>query len=170
MGVRQATLTDIRELLNLGREFQKKYRPDKPFEEELVGSSLHDLITGTHPNAVLFIAENDQHRLAGLLVGGIEDALFIRERQGKVRLLYVPGEERHQGWGRRLIRAFEQWALARRASSIEVRLSSKDRDLVDAQSGLARMGYHHAEEIHRRMMMGETPSVTTGLAKASVRS
>ncbi len=156
MGVRHATLTDIKELLVVGRDFHRKYWSDRPYEEEIVASSLRTLITGAAPNSTIFVAEDDTHRLTGLLVGGIDEALFVRERHGKVRLLYVPGEDRHKGWGRRLMRAFEQWALLRKATCIEVRLSSKDRDLAEAQGGLARMGYKRAEEIHRRMTFTET--------------
>jgi GNAT superfamily N-acetyltransferase len=165
MGVRHATLTDINELLTLGRDFHRKYWSDRPYEEEIVASSLRTLITGLTQNSTIFVAEDDSHRLTGLLVGGIDEALFVRERHGKVRLLYVPGEERHKGWGRRLMRAFEQWALLRKATCIEVRLSSKDRDLAEAQSGLARMGYQRAEEIHRRMTFTETEGSKLAAAK-----
>jgi ribosomal protein S18 acetylase RimI-like enzyme len=75
------------------------------------------------PDAAVLVAEDDG-RVVGYIQATVQDApplpIFVPRRFGKVNDLGVTAAHRRQGIGRALLRATEQWASARGATSIEL--------------------------------------------------
>jgi GNAT superfamily N-acetyltransferase len=144
--IRPATPHDIPRLIELGKLLHDtssyaaiRYIPEK------VDAQLHALIAGA---GVLFVSERDG-RVVGGIAGGIAEIWFSNETTAFDYCLYVDPTARHGLTAIGLIRAFEEWAIARGVKRIELGITTGIQ--VEATSNLfRRLGYADAGALFRK--------------------
>ncbi len=128
---RPATLADLPEILDLADEL---FRHDRQFDPSL-DSGYNRSPEGTawykdsieDKDACVLVAENAAGKLAGILVGRMDEPAPWRAVGGmlaELEFLCVSPEARSGGIGGALTRAFSDWARSRNAKRIWVRVSA----------------------------------------------
>ena len=135
--IRKATITDIPELLEMGKKFHAASGQPFEFNEDAVGSLLIDMML--LPDGVVFRSD------AGLVGGKIAPAYCDPDWRVAIELFWW-AEDRQ---GLKLLRAFEAWAKDNEAN--EVRMTTLPA-LPSADAIVRRFGYEPSEISYSRLM------------------
>jgi GNAT superfamily N-acetyltransferase len=151
MPIRFATTADIAQLVQLGQQIHGQTRfKHQDYNAAKVAESLHGLVTRGQGKYGVFVAENGERQVVGVLIGVMEQPIFSERYTASVVYFLVRPEARMGGWGVRLLRAFEQWAANRKACEITFGINSGgDADGVARfaeRMGYRRIGSNHAKE------------------------
>ncbi|MGE9295902.1 MAG: N-acetyltransferase family protein [Puniceicoccales bacterium] len=116
-----------RELIAYDRQFDPSLDPEwsqsseamEFFEERLAGQG------------VALVAEFEGH-LVGCLLGAMTECASYRQTvvMAEMETLFIRGEARGTGVGKRLVGAFADWAKAEGAERITIRVSAANRDAL----------------------------------------
>jgi GNAT superfamily N-acetyltransferase len=146
MPIRFATLQDIPSLVDGGRRMHALTRfRDQPYLGEKVGQSFAELILKGEGKYVFFVAENRDQKVVGALIGVLDQQIFSDVITASVMHYDVLPEARAGGWGLRLLRAFEQWAINRKVFELVVGVNSGE-DWEKIGTFLVKMGYEKTGE------------------------
>ncbi|WP_140630193.1 GNAT family N-acetyltransferase [Methylibium rhizosphaerae] len=141
MSIRFATLADIPALVEAGNRMHALTRfRNQPFNAQKTAEAFASLIQHDRGRYVFFVAEGAQQRIVGALIGVMEKQIFSDLYTASVMHFDVLPEARMGGYGVRLLRAFEQWALNREAFEIYFGINS-DTESVPLERFASRMGY-----------------------------
>jgi GNAT superfamily N-acetyltransferase len=142
MPIRFATTADITQLVQLGQQIHGQTRfKHQDYNTAKVAESLHGLMTRGQGKYGVLVAENGEHQVVGVLIGVMEQPIFSNSYTASVVYFLVQPEARMGGWGVRLLKAFEQWAINRKACEITFGINSGDEAEGVARFA-QRMGYH----------------------------
>jgi L-amino acid N-acyltransferase YncA len=128
MKIRFATLEDIPAVIEAGREFHAMTRfAAYDYNAERLSENLRAVISagqnakGTH---CFFVAEDDQGKFCGGLIGCAERHFFSHQLVASVIHYDVLPEKRMSGAGLKLLTAFRKWAENRCAFELSVGVNS----------------------------------------------
>src|SRR5215203_3232406 len=135
--IRRAVPGDAGALFPLVQKFEGPAAPEEPdFRERLLRLIGRD-------DAQALVADGPEG-LIGYLLG--HDPLIADGPVARVEELYVDPDRRHDGVGRELLDAFEQWARSRRRRGIELTTRA-------AMGFYERLGYGKSSDdhLHKRL-------------------
>lgn len=106
------------------QQYEKDFEPNRRIDDSVAEEYFGVLLRKAKANGRIFIADNAAGEALGWAVVLEEtDDIYVvadERRHGYIAELYVAEEVRHQGIGRSLIRACENWARARGFKSITI--------------------------------------------------
>lgn len=141
MGIRLAALSDIPALVEAGSRMHALTRfRNQPFNAQKTAEAFASLIHHDKGRYVFFVAEGAEQRIVGALIGVLEKQIFSDAYTASVMHFDVLPEARMGGYGVRLLKAFEQWALNRKAFEIYFGINS-DVEAGTLERFASRMGY-----------------------------
>jgi ribosomal protein S18 acetylase RimI-like enzyme len=108
MKIRDAKPDDVEALLPLAADLATSFAVDPQAFRTSFAGCLREA------SSLVLVAE-DSAGLAGYLLGSDHYAFFANGRVANVEEIYVSPANRQQGIGRKLMRRFEKWAIARGA-------------------------------------------------------
>lgn len=146
MPIRFAKLDDLPALVAGGRRMHALTRfRELDYNEDKVACAFTDLITKGQHKYVFFVAEDNAGRVVGALIGVLEQHIFSDQLTSSVLHYDVLPEARMGGYGVRLLKAFEQWAVNRKV--VEISLGVNSGEGLERLSRFAqRMGYRKIGE------------------------
>ena len=117
MPIRFATLSDVPALVE-GASRVHALKHGHPYNAQRVARAFTELIEQRKSKYGVFVAENDQGRIVGTLIGSIEQQVLSDTCTASVMHLDVPQESRMGEYAVPLLRAFETWSANRGAIEI----------------------------------------------------
>lgn len=144
MQIRRATMNDIEELLRMARSFVQ-YSGVEGLEMHPASCvSLVQMLT-TQENAALFVADDQDGTLAGMIGGMVAPQLFNHTRLEATEFCWwVEEDHRNGGLGPLLLGTFEKWA--KEAGARSVRMAVLEGPLHDMIAAVyKRRGYKPVE-------------------------
>lgn len=141
MPIRFATLADIPSLVAGGQRMHALTRfRHQPYLPARVAQSFEALITRGQGKYVFLVAEEAQGGVVGALIGVLEQQIFSEALTASVMHYDVLPEARMGGYGVRLLKAFERWAMNRKV--VEIGFGVNSGEQLEKLSHFAlRMGY-----------------------------
>ena len=136
MEIRRATIEDIKEILIFLEEYHKESNlADIPFHRLSVTKVLEYYIL--HKDCFPQVAINDEKKVYGVLVGGLEPYFFNSAKTYATDLMFIS-----KGAGPTLFRRFKEWAFESGADRLIMGVSSGDgrADAVLELSGMEQVG------------------------------
>lgn len=109
IAIRQAELRDSTAVFGLAKVFATSFAVEQPAFELCFKALLQS------PGALVAVAA-DGDRVVGYLLGFAHHAFYANGPVAWVEEIMVAEEFRRRGVGRELMRYFEQWAIARKAT------------------------------------------------------
>jgi len=123
--IRFATLQDVPALVEGGSRMHALTRfRHQPYNAQKVAQAFVDLITQGQGKYVFLVADSGDGKVAGALIGVMEQQIFSDAWTASVMHYDVLPEARMGGHGVRLLKAFEQWARNRKAFEITFGINS----------------------------------------------
>lgn len=134
MSIRQATKSDIHEIVSMGREFHA-YSPwcDIHFDEQALSDFIGKMIDG----GVIFLSDEG-------MIGGVMNPLYFNPNHHVAAELFWWAKS----GGRKLMARFEEWAIENGASGIQFsalgdnRSERMDRLFIRAGYSKVETGYY----------------------------
>jgi GNAT superfamily N-acetyltransferase len=155
MAIRFATVEDIPALVALGKRMHAitRFRAFD-YDDERVSQALHAALVEGRGRYVCFVAVDSDKQLAGTLLAVLERHIFSEQLTASVMHYDVLPERRMGGYGLRLMKAFEQWAINRKAAEISFGVNSGEGcEQVGSfarRIGFAVVGENFVKAIHMR--------------------
>ncbi len=164
MKIRFATLEDVPAVVEAGREFHAMTRfAAYEYNVERLSENLRGVISagqnknGTH---CFFVAEDDQGKFCGGLIGCAERHFFSHQLVASVIHYDVLPDKRMSGAGLKLLTAFRKWAENRGAFELSVGVNSGiDMDKMDRffkRLGFEQTGGNYSMVIRNDMVAEKT--------------
>lgn len=141
--IRRATIDDLPSILRMSEDFHQAspYR-NIPFNKEFLAQNVQAILI--NPLFSLFVAEDHNGNLVGMLAGVITQKLFSPEPAAGELVWWVDPEYRSNGIGPELHQSFQAWAISKGCSSISmVLLEDENLELIDKM--YKNMGYTPTE-------------------------
>jgi ribosomal protein S18 acetylase RimI-like enzyme len=114
--IRQYKSSDNEFILSLISRFSEFELPDWRQREEIDGTnqaSMERALNQPRPDSAIFIAEDENGKLAGFIHLQTENDYFRDEKYGYISDLAVDKSFEGQGVGRKLLETAEEWARAK---------------------------------------------------------
>lgn len=141
MSIRFATLEDVPALVEGGSRMHALTRfRSQPYNAQKVAQAFVDLITRGQGKYAFVVATGAKGQIVGALIGVMEQQIFSDGFTASVMHIDVLPEARMGGYGVRLLKAFEQWAINRRAVEIYFGVNS-DSEVEMLERFALKMGY-----------------------------
>lgn len=146
MPIRFAEPKDLPALVELGARMHAMTRfRSQPFNAQKVAQAFADLMNKGQQKYVFLVAEDSQGKIAGGLIGLVEQQIFSDDWTASVMHYDVLPEARMGGYAVRLLKAFEQWAKNRKVIEITLGVNS-GVDLETTGRFVQKMGYQKVGE------------------------
>lgn len=120
MSTRVATHTDTQEVVRFLENYHKDSNmQDIPFDKMSMAQAL-DYYIGM-PKHIVFVYENSEHEIDGVLMGGVEPFMFNKKRKWATDLVHVANSG-----GPWLMKRFFAWAKLHKVDRVIMGISTAD--------------------------------------------
>ena len=149
LGIRQATLEDIPNLVEIGRRLHElfphsaySYDPNRSdnYNAKLISTQLRGIILNHRGNYRFFIADDESGKPAGALICYADQMLFTQDLVASLMFYVVLPGHAGDGTALRLFRAFLHWAEGTGAKAINVATTSGEK-IEELDRYLRRFGF-----------------------------
>lgn len=154
MKIRLATINDIPECVELGRQFHAftRFREYK-FNPDRLSKSLAAVVNDRGGNYVFFVAEDSQGVLVGALIAGLQRHFFSDKVYASIVHYDVLPDKRMSGAGLRLMRAFQSWSKGKNVFELCAGVNSGTNiDVLDqyfSKLGFQKIGGNYALKLKK---------------------
>jgi len=153
-GIRRATPRDLDQLTALWRAINAHHSHIDPLftERSEAGDEVREMLRGqlADPDAVFFVCER-AGELVGFCAARIDRAppILVEVERAQITDLYVVESLRRHGLARALVATALDWVRTRRATRVEVRVATRNRE---GQAFWRALGFDDLLDVlHRRL-------------------